>query len=106
MNLKNFMNNKYLVQLKTLVLTALKEESVQVVLFGSQARGDHNRASDVDIGIIPLQKWAVDKRKLSALKEKIENLNIPYKVELVNLALVDGSFRAEVLKDAILWKEK
>ncbi len=47
------MTNKYIEQLKELVLEELKDEHVKVFLFGSRARNDNYIASDVDIGFIP-----------------------------------------------------
>lgn len=95
--------NKYLEELKNLVLEILKDEKVKIILFGSRARGDNNIASDVDIGLIPYGK--IGKNKIVLLKEKIEDLNIPYKVELVNFLEISEDFKKEVMKGAIIWKE-
>ena len=95
--------NKYLEELKNLVLEILKDEKVKIILFGSRARGDNNAVSDVDIGLMPYGK--IDKKKVILLKEKIEDLNIPYKVELVNFSEVSQDFRKEAAKGAIVWKE-
>jgi hypothetical protein len=97
------MENEYLKKLKELVLTALGEEKVKIVVFGSRARGDSNLYSDVDIGIIPYGK--INKTKLVLLKEKVEDLNIPYKVEIVNFTEVSRVFKKEALKEAIVWKD-
>jgi len=35
----------------------------------------------------------------------VENLNIPYKVEIVDFSEVSESFRKESLKDAMVWKD-
>ncbi|HHT9111254.1 MAG TPA: nucleotidyltransferase family protein [Candidatus Brocadiaceae bacterium] len=93
---------EYLSQLKEIVITLLKDEDVKIVLFGSRARGDNHRFSDVDIGIIPLGKLRAE--RITLLKEKVEDLNVPYKVEIVNLLEVSESFRTEALKDAVVWK--
>jgi uncharacterized protein len=39
--------------LKSLIIEFFKEENVIVILFGSRARGDYSRVSDIDIGILP-----------------------------------------------------
>ncbi len=39
--------------LKSVVLDTLRGEDVMIILFGSRARGDFDRRSDIDIGIIP-----------------------------------------------------
>jgi uncharacterized protein len=81
----------------------LSEEHAKIVLFGSRARGEQNPASDVDIGI--LHHGEIDRGKLSLLREKIEELNIPYKVEIVDLSETSEDFRKQALKDGVIWKD-
>jgi len=94
--------NIYIRELKNLVLRYLRGEPVKVILFGSRARGDNARASDVDIGIIP--RGRIDAAKLALLREKIEESNIPYKVEVVDFSHTSASFKKEALKEALVWK--
>ena len=89
-------------KIKSTVLEILKDEDVSILLFGSGARGDFHRYSDIDIGILPKQKY--DKRKLIFLKEKMENMNIPYKIDVVDLSKVSQVFKDEALKDGVIWK--
>ena len=96
------MGNKYLDQLKTLVLDQMKDESVKVLLFGSRARGDHHQGSDVDLGLIPSK--SLSSSRVSFLKEIIENSCIPYKVDVVDLRDVSKEFYEQALKDAVVWK--
>lgn len=93
----------YLLKLKEAVLGFLEDEDVKVVLFGSRARGDSLRTSDVDIGIMAGEGFK-DRRKLVLLREHVEELNIPYKVEIVELSGVSREFEAAVLKEAEVWK--
>ena len=97
------MTNKYIEQLKELVLEELKDEHVKVFLFGSRARNDNYIASDVDIGFIPGNNF--NEKKITMLKEKFENSNIPYKVEIVNFNIVSEEFKQEALKDIEIWKD-
>lgn len=97
------MENKYLAKLKNLVLSLLRDEKVKVVLFGSRARNDNNIGSDVDIGLLPYGEF--DRRKIFLLKEKIEDLNIPYKVEIVNFRETSEEFKKEAVKEAVVWKD-
>ncbi len=89
-------------QVKKTVLDALRGEDVMIILFGSRARGDYSRRSDIDIGILPKNEYS--KKKLILLKEKLEEMNIPYKVEVVNLSKVSKVFREKALKEGVLWK--
>ena len=96
------MENKNLIILKELVINSLKDEKVKIILFGSRSRRDDYPASDVDIGIIP--SGQIDKRSIAILREKIERLNIPYKVDIVNFSEVSPDFKREALKDAVVWR--
>lgn len=73
-----------------------------MILFGSRARGDHTRVSDIDIGIL-LEK-SLDKKKLVLLNEKIDDLNIPYTVDVVDLSKVTVAFREKAFRDGVVWK--
>lgn len=88
--------------LKSLIIEFFKEENVIVILFGSRARGDYNRVSDIDIGILPENR--LDRKKLVLLKEKIDNLNFPYTVDVVDLSRVSEAFREKALREGIVWK--
>jgi predicted nucleotidyltransferase len=88
--------------LKSLIIEFFKEENVIVILFGSRARGDYSRVSDIDIGILP--KNRLDRKKLVLLKEKIDNLNFPYTVDVVDLSKVSEAFREKALREGIVWK--
>jgi len=96
-------NNEYMLLLKSFVLNELKDVSVKIILFGSRSRGEQSIASDVDVGIIP--KESINKQKITVLKEKVENLNIPYTVDFVDLSEAEENFKQEILKDAVIWKD-
>lgn len=97
------MSEKCIAELKKVVIAQLKNETVKIMLFGSRARGDNYPYSDVDIGILSSGRF--DERKLTLLRETIENLNFPYKVDIVNLSEISDAFKIEIQKDAIQWKD-
>lgn len=97
------MTDNYLQSLKEKIVSFLKDENVKIILFGSRARKENNNFSDVDIGIIPYGK--VDKSKITLLKEEMENLNIPYRVEIVDFSETSENFKKEAMKDIIVWKD-
>lgn len=97
------MTNKYIEELKGLTLALLEGEKVKVILFGSRARQDQRRSSDVDIGLIPDGK--LNPKKIALLKEKAEELNIPYKIEIVDFSQVSPDFKKEAMKGAVIWKD-
>ena len=88
---------------KSLILDMFKDEKVTIILFGSRAKGNFYDSSDFDIGILPENGY--DKSKLIISREKLEELNIPYKVDLVDISEVSKSFRNNVLKYGEIWKK-
>ncbi len=90
-------------ELKRVILDFFREDKIKVVLFGSRARESNYISSDVDIGIIPMEE--LDFKRIALLNERIEELNIPYKIEIVNLSETSCDFRDKVLKEAIIWKD-
>jgi len=94
---------KYLLRLKELVINFLKDREVKIILFGSRARGQGYPFSDVDIGIVP--SGELNDKELAILRERIEDSNIPYKVEVVNFSEVSKDFKKKALKGAVVWKD-
>jgi hypothetical protein len=97
------MNQDNIQNLKKHVLELLKDEEVKIILFGSRARKDNAVFSDVDIGIIP--KGALNGKKITLLRELIENLNIPYKVDVVDLSTVSDEFKKEAMAEVEVWRD-
>jgi len=79
-------------------------EKAKIYIFGSFARGRQNFTSDIDVGILFEPDGEDSRFKISLLREKFENSNIPQKVDVVNLNDVSEDFKKEVFKDAVLWK--
>ncbi len=96
-------DNKYIEQLKQMIIDFLQDEPIKIILYGSRARGDNNPGSDVDIALS--SDGRIDKLLLSNLREMLEESTIPYKVDIVDLAVVSDRFKNEILKDAIIWKD-
>jgi len=95
--------NKYLAKIKECVLFYLGGEEISIALFGSMAGGTVHGSSDVDIAIIPRGKW--NRSKLTLLKERIEELNVPYKVDIVDFSKVSDDFRFIALRSSVWWKQ-
>ncbi|MBU3966407.1 MAG: nucleotidyltransferase domain-containing protein [Euryarchaeota archaeon] len=94
--------SKSLDMIKSLILETFRDDDIRIMLFGSRARGDFDRRSDIDIGILPGKKY--DSKKLVFLREKLENMNIPYKVDIVDISRVSEIFRKKALKEGEIWK--
>jgi predicted nucleotidyltransferase len=69
-------------------------------LFGSSVREDYKKFSDIDIAL-----ENADSKAITLLKYKLEDLNIPYKVEIIDLSKVSEKFKKEIFKNGVLiWK--
>lgn len=91
----------YIKIIKETIVNELKDEDVSIALFGSFASGCDNYSSDVDIAVIPKGRKNL---RLAGLREKLEELKIPYKVDIVDFTYVSDSFKETALKNAIWWK--
>lgn len=70
----------------------------QVFVFGSRAKGQARRWSDVDVGILGGER--VPLSALGLINEELENSDIPFKVDVVDFSRVSKGFREEALKEA------
>ncbi len=95
--------NPYIEQIRACVLSELGDQNVSIALFGSRARGNAWRGSDVDIAVIGHGGW--DKCRMVYLREKLEALNVPYKVDVVDFSVVSEEFRRFAFQSVIWWKQ-
>jgi uncharacterized protein len=98
-----FMTASEITDIKHLILEFLKDQEADIFLFGSRSRGNHQWNSDIDIGIIPKERF--NPQQLVLLREFFENLNTPYKIDIVDFSNVSEAFREEVLKEAEWWSD-
>lgn len=75
----------------------------KIYLFGSYARGDFTRSSDVDIAIDNGQPISlVEKAQVANM---IDILNLTQNVDVVDFQSVPSRLQEKILKEGILWKE-
>lgn len=92
-----------LADVRRLVLDTLGNERANVYLFGSWARGEATRLSDVDVAIdaqAPLPRGT-----LARLRERLEESHVPYHVDVVDLTRATPEFRSRVLAEGVLWND-
>jgi predicted nucleotidyltransferase len=95
-------DSKYLDQIKSILIQALKGKTATLYLFGSRAARTNNAVSDFDIAV---QSRADLRRELSAARESLEMSNIPVKVDLVDLQSTSADFARKVItRGIVLWK--
>jgi len=74
-------------------------KAVKVYLFGSRARGDNAPFSDVDVGILVEEDISSE---LVILKGILEESNLPYKVDLVDLSF-NSELEEIVVREGKRW---
>jgi predicted nucleotidyltransferase len=93
--------NQDLDEVRRIVLKHLERQAVRVYLFGSWARGEACRVSDIDVGILPSEP--LPRGLLAEIDEALENSRSLYPVDLLDLSAVSVDFRARVLAEGISW---
>lgn len=94
--------------LKKHVLSPLLSDGFTIWLFGSRARGDYDKYSDVDL----LVKGHKSKFReiISKIREDIEESNFSYKVDIVFVDDLATSYRKKVESELVeimkKWNEK
>jgi uncharacterized protein len=89
-------------ELRRMVLDALGEHDAEVWLFGSCARGEALRHSDIDIAIMPRDE--LPSAFFPDLAEGIEESSIPYDVDIVDLRNAASTLIDEVRREGVKWK--
>jgi predicted nucleotidyltransferase len=91
-----------LAQITAILRRALGGKSCAAYLFGSRATGAAQPASDFDVAVLADEDIS---RELSAARDLLEESNIPFKVDLVDLRLAAPAFRrAAQAQGILLWK--
>lgn len=88
---------------RRIIFERLNGLDVQVFLFGSRARGDARRTSDIDIGLWP--RAPLPAGLISELREALDESSIPYYVDVVDLTAVEPGLRERVLEEGVLWND-
>jgi hypothetical protein len=94
---------KALAEVRRIVLEVIGSENATIYLFGSWARGDATRTSDIDIAIEPLAD--LPRGAFARLRECLEESHVPYRVDVVDLRKTDPEFRHRVLTEGISWND-
>lgn len=97
------LREQILQQLKSILNEQLTNEKARVFLFGSWARQEEKRSSDIDIAIESYSP--ISPSKWNKLIEQIEESTIPYKVDVVDLHDAKEALIQQVKKEGILWKD-
>ena len=93
---------RFIDQAKVILKRALQNQPFAVYLFGSRAAGKARGNSDFDVAVLA----DVDiSHELSQAREMLEESNIPFKFDVVELRSTSPAFKEAVLKQGILlWR--
>lgn len=91
-----------LAEVKRIVAEGLGGRPARVYLFGSWAKGQGTRFSDIDVGVLPLEPLPAG--TLSVIREALEESLVVYPVDLVDLSETALEFREKVEREGILWR--
>jgi len=73
-----------------------------IYLFGSRARGDHTDRSDIDIAIDLGREMEI--REIAKARGVLEGLNLPWKIDVVDMHSISAAMKGFILKEGIVWK--
>lgn len=79
----------------------LKKSHARLLLFGSRARGEAGRSSDIDLALaagapIPPEEMAV-------LRESLEESRVPFRIDLVDCSTAPAALRQAIEREGIPW---
>lgn len=86
-----------LVIIKDVLRKALSGQAVFV--FGSRARGDHRKTSDIDLAILGAEPISMLTR--SELEFGFSESDLPFRVDIVDLQTADDKFRDLIQAESI-----
>ncbi|MFC4023778.1 nucleotidyltransferase family protein [Oceanobacillus longus] len=95
--------DQMLLMVKDLVLETMQDVPVNIYLFGSWARNEEKRTSDIDVAFDSQKKISI--KKWVELRDKIDESTIPYHVDLVDLQNTNSDLIMKVKREGILWKD-
>jgi predicted nucleotidyltransferase len=82
------------------VLRAHLPEGARAYVFGSRAHGTARRYSDLDLALEWDRPLGLD--VVGQIAEALSESDLPYKVDVVDLAVVDPSFRKRIAADCVM----
>ncbi|WP_297890511.1 nucleotidyltransferase domain-containing protein [Sulfurihydrogenibium sp.] len=77
-----------------------RDKKIEVILFGSRARGDYKYYSDIDLAIKGLGK-----KEILKIKDFVEESTIPYFVDIVRYEDAPLKLRENIEREGVtIWK--
>jgi predicted nucleotidyltransferase len=89
-------------RVREITCQVLGDRDVRLYLFGSCVTGHPRRWSDIDVAIDPVSPLPA--ALLAELRERLEESDVPYDVDIVDLSKTSPEMRARVVREGLLWK--
>lgn len=99
----NAHSTEALEEARKIILKGLKEYRVQVFLFGSHAKSKAGRTSDIDVAVWPSEP--LPQGVLSTIRQELEESNIPYSVDLVDVSQLSPKWAENIKRDWVPWTD-
>ena len=90
-------------QVKDILLETFAGDNVRIILIDLDNREYSHSSTEIAIGVLPRSQC--NRKKLIDSMEKIEEINFPYTIDLIDLSRVSKSLRSHLLEDGELWKD-
>lgn len=96
---------KHMIEYKEKLIKAIKYHypKAKIYLFGSWATGKQRASSDIDLAVDAGEE--MDFYEYDRLTKTIENLDIPYKIDVIDMHVISKELKDRILKEGILWSE-
>lgn len=94
--------NEYVLEVKEFTRKFWQNQPVRIYLFGSWARGEAKRSSDVDIAIESKEDMSF---LIGEFREALENSCIIYNVDVVDMNFAAESLCKKIREEGIVWKD-
>lgn len=93
------LEDRHVSLLEEMLLKPLTKTGASLWVFGSRARGDHQKFSDLDV----LVDGALPASLLSSIREQLEESSLPITVDIVPLNELAESYKKKVLSERKTW---
>ena len=82
--------------LDAIVIAPLKKKNAEIFLFGSRARSQHKKFSDVDLVYISCSEQAIPNHMIYQITSELEESDFPYKLDLVKYEELATSYKKNI----------
>lgn len=90
-------------QVRDIVIKGMKDNNAVVYLFGSWARHEEKRTSDIDVAVA--HDGSIPADIFVNIRENLEESTVPYRVDLVDLLHADPILVKKIREEGVIWQD-